>query len=218
MYRIGELICETMKRKNISKSELVKRIGYENTGKGVRKLDELVQNGIAHEFILFNLAKALDIPETEIKEAIILTYEEQKKEIEDYERSVFKPHLVIQTKSQMPSSITFCVFTGGFSVHRTIRLPEDFPGQEHEKQLDIIKNIIKEHYTRKNGESHFFGKILGYILCKDFDEAPENRLTFDANGAVSNDVPKGFVKPEREKEGIFVKGRRLPFYIPFENI
>ena len=69
MYQIGELITKTLKEKNIGRYELVKRVGYKNTGKGLNKLDDLIRYGICNEFIYTNLPAALDIPEIDVKEA-----------------------------------------------------------------------------------------------------------------------------------------------------
>ncbi len=45
MFELGIFITEEMKRKGIKKSELVKRIGYSNLSKGLRKLDGCIKEG-----------------------------------------------------------------------------------------------------------------------------------------------------------------------------
>ncbi|MCK4799237.1 MAG: hypothetical protein KAT05_17825 [Spirochaetes bacterium] len=218
MYQIGELITKTLKEKNIGRYELVKRVGYKNTGKGLNKLDDLIRYGICNEFIYTNLPAALDIPEIDVKEAMILTQEEIKKERQTIEKKCFKPHLVIKTENERPNSITMAVITGGFKAHRTIPLADDILDHKYDEKLKIIKDIIKNHYKRKNGISAFFGKILGYIFCEDYDEPPDRRLTFNTEGEIDNSISNKFYRPGPDGEGIFIGGRRVPFIIPFKNI
>ena len=210
MYQIGQLIISILEKQSISKCELIKRVGYKNIGKGLRRLDDLINNGTANDFLINNLHTALGILELEVKSALILTHETIDKERKERERKIFKPHLVIKTQNKRPSSIWACCITGGFEAHRTIQLPNDFLEMEYDSQLNVIKKIILNHYKELNGISHFFGKILGYIFCKYYDENPDARLSLNTDGDIDDSVSKEYIEPDPDKTGLFVKGRKLP--------
>lgn len=205
---IKDLITGRMKELDMKRADLVSRLGYKNMEGGLRKLDNFLNDGMYNDFIATHFSDALDLSPEIIKETIEETYTQIKEEQEERERRDFQPHLVIQTEKQIPSSITICALTGGFTGHRVISLPEAIIYLKWEDQHDIIREEIRKYILKRKTHS-FFGEVLGFIYIQDYDDNVEDRITFDLEGDLDPSVPKDFMRPQRE--GLFYKGRKIPF-------
>ena len=67
-FPIAALIETRCAEIKLSRSDLIRKIGYANFNKGHRKLSQLMA-GERNRFVYENLADALDLPETKIREA-----------------------------------------------------------------------------------------------------------------------------------------------------
>lgn len=67
---LGGLVERAREAKGIGRTDLVKLLGYKNTSKGLRRLDDLEKRGKAHADLITRLSAILDIDDTEIQRAI----------------------------------------------------------------------------------------------------------------------------------------------------
>lgn len=67
---LGRLVKRARASKGIGRTELVKLLGYKNTSKGLRRLDDLERRGRAHPDLTKRLGAALDIDDSVMQQAI----------------------------------------------------------------------------------------------------------------------------------------------------
>lgn len=185
MYPITKLILDRIKELQINKSELVKRVGYTNTTKGLRRLEHLLQRGWDSGCVLPNLPQALQLPLEQVREALIATESLLDAEKEAACRAAYFPHLWVETEHSVPSKIVFCGILG---IHRLkkIALPRDFDALTPEGQQSVIRGLIRESMERDNGSILFFGRIKWYVLSRSYDEPQASRTVYDIRG---NPIP-----------------------------
>ena len=155
----------------LSRSELVRRCGYKNISKGLRRLDQVY----AGEFekagaLLASLPDALDLPRDAVKEAITATTRQLAAEADARWRASFKPAAYLLGSSNRPSQIFIFGLTGG--VERWLKIPLDTsqsPVTYAEQALAVV---------RKTPVVQFFGPTTGFIV----NYTPDHAVRFDAEG------------------------------------
>src|SRR6266851_3059617 len=103
-YAIGRMILSEMARQHISPADLIRRLGYTNIAKGIRRLDRLLETGFEPS-LMSKIAGALFIGQDIVDDAILETEAEIARERDDArqrdderERSNFRPYIFIQTE------------------------------------------------------------------------------------------------------------------------
>ena len=99
-YAVGRLVLERAGALGLSRSALVRRLGYRDVNAGHRALLELLMTGIVPPFIASRLADALEIEPDLLDEVLVATarqqHDEGRKQILERERAYrdrFRPHL-----------------------------------------------------------------------------------------------------------------------------
>jgi hypothetical protein len=197
MFELGRFITEEMKRKGLKRSEVAHCLGYANINRGLRRLDECINEGTPHAFIIQNLHTVLGVDSSVVQKALAITKKQilekrkaRETEAEERAREAFRPHLFIITELSRPTSITMAIWTG--MADRTINLPEDFAAHPPEKQLKIVQSVLRQHFKDNQGECRFFGKILGYYYVHHFRE----NIRLDVEGNVEMDETTPFTPPQ----------------------
>ena len=103
---IAALICCRSEELDLSAVELVRRCGYKNVSKGLRRLDQLCQGDFDKATTLIeNLSSALDVTPDVVKQAV----EQSQQELQDADerawRDSFRPHAIIVTERVIPQPL-----------------------------------------------------------------------------------------------------------------
>ena len=198
MFALGTFITEKLNAQGIKRSEFVKCLGYKNINKGLRALDQCIEHGEPHPFVVQNLPSALHVEPSVIEKVLKITQQQRLDKKEARERKSFRPHLWIITEEKRPTSITMALLTG--FAHKTITLPPDITELPFERQLEMVKSVVRSHYAEGEGIWPFFGKILGYYYIHHFRE----NIRLDVEG----NVTKKETTPFEEPEGYLVVGNK----------
>ena len=117
-------------RTRLSRGELVKRLGYKNIAKGIRRIDVLCEGDLeGTKQFLDVLPQALETSAETVKRAIDQTVREielaEKQEAEARDkiwRENFRPHAIILTERTVPSPIFVAAIIG---VEKLLRIDLD---------------------------------------------------------------------------------------------
>jgi hypothetical protein len=164
----------------LTRQDVVRRAGYRNVSKGLRRLDEL----LAGEWrkargLIDRLPAALEVPAETVNEAVSETDRQMRAAEDAAWRAAFKPHAIILTEHTRPTSITMAIFTG---ADRKLRV--DFePGSN---SVSFIGQALKA--VRLRSPIQFFGKATGLII----NYSPDNAVRFDLDGRPQEILPAAF--------------------------
>jgi hypothetical protein len=176
------LIGSRMSELGLRPSELVRRWGYANTSKGMRRLGQLRTGQFTPDLQgVSALARALEVPVEDVLKAIQTTQqqlEQSSKRAEEQEWrewcSRFQPHAIIKTDQPRPSPIFVAAILG---PERLLRLdfdlgrpPVTWPFQVSERLPDRVPA---------------FGKVNGFYL----NYSPERAVEFDRTGQALREYP-----------------------------
>jgi hypothetical protein len=169
-YPIGRFILERARALGISRSDLVRRLGYRDIGTGHKTLTEVLLTGLVGPHIAKHLAEALELDDALVESVISATTRQKRDEASrrrvKSERAYsvsFRPHLQVQTERTVPSPI-FVAALLTVARLRIIRLPDEGLTANEEARDRIIKSIIIDHWRENKGRVPAFGGIAGYVL------------------------------------------------------
>jgi hypothetical protein len=190
------LIRQRSQELGLSRSELVRRCGYKNISKGIRRLDQVY----AGEFekagaLLRRLPEALDLPPEAIQEAIDATIRQIAEEADTRFRASFKPSAYLLGSSNRPSQIWMFGLTGGAETWLKIPLdPSQPPITYAEQALAVV---------RKTPVVQFFGPTTGFIV----NYTPDHAVRFDLEGRPVETLARAY-RPGRVT--LYLGGRAIP--------
>jgi len=200
MYPIKKFVNDRIKELGISKNEVVRRTGYTNISKGLRRLEQFLINTDTAGLVAPRLHKALEIPFCELEAKVIETrkiikekyeaeYEESLRQRDLAARAVYAPHLALFMERAVPTQICICGFTGGDS-NRFIFFPKNFNELPTEEQNQLIQEKVDFAMNRfeQKGTVRFFGKIQWFVLSRYYDEPQEDRNVYDLEGNLISDA------------------------------
>lgn len=168
---LATLIVGRLAELGINTHGLAARLGYVNTNKGSRRLQRLMEGGVAgQDELLSRLAAALEVSPEEIASAIRANEAAR----EQAYRASFVPHAVIVTERRVPSQITFCAMTRGETALR-IALDTTRSKATYARQALIEMNHRTESGRR---EIPFFGRAEGLVVYYDWCRA----VRYDLDG------------------------------------
>ena len=168
-----------MKNFGIERKELALRMGYTNIGKGCRRIDELCSGDLQlARNLRLALAQGLGVDVKIIEESIRFTHEQNLAKKEADYRKNFKPHAVILTEKQRPSSITMYALTGGSN-----RLLIPFPENSEPKTYAVAaRDNLPETVP-------YMGRTTGYVI----NYTPDFALRFDSRGKLLEEFDRAFL-------------------------
>jgi hypothetical protein len=169
-YPIGRFILERARALGMSRSDLVRRLGYRDVSGGHKALSTALLTGVMAPQIEHHLASALEVGECLIRAVIEATRKQKDDEAgrsriqsERAYSNSFRPHLQVQTERRVPSPI-FVAALLTVARLRIIRLPDEAVAAEGETRDRIAKTIILDHWRETGGHVPAFGAITGYVL------------------------------------------------------
>jgi hypothetical protein len=168
-YTVGRLVFDRMKALGLSRTGLVRRLGYRDLNSGQRGLTEVLLTGIVPPFIEGKLAHALEVEQDVIDMVLLATAQQHHDEAhaqilanEEAYRATFRPHLQVETERQIPSPIFIAALLTTRRL-RSVPLPDDTFLSGEEARDRGIKTTITEHYRNQRGQVPAFGGITGYV-------------------------------------------------------
>ncbi len=184
---IKTLISNRCDELGLRASELVRRCGYKNISKGLRRL-ESVQQGCfkGNEALIQALPTALEVAADVVREAVESTQRQIHEANEAAWRAAFRPHAIILTEKQRPEQIFIAAIIG---VERLLRVNLD-PTEGEVTYIDQALKGIRQKLARWNSKVDVssvglgdlplpcFGRPVGVIV----NYTPDRALRFDLSG------------------------------------
>jgi hypothetical protein len=196
----------------ISRSDLVRRLGYRDIGSGHEALSVVLLRGLVAPHVAKHLAGAIEADDALLGSVIDATMRQKRDEArldstlwklqdaisgkkrrlrvesERAYRGSFRPHLQVQTERAVPSPI-FVAALLTVARLRIVRLPDEALTANEEVRHRIVKPIIVAHWSDNNGRVPAFGGITGYVLVSvagygGFEFGLPFSITGDRNGAI----------------------------------
>jgi hypothetical protein len=167
-YAVGRLVLKRARALGLSRSALVRRLGYLDVNAGHRALAELLMIGIASPFIAPRLADALEVEAVLLDEVLVATARQQQDEVraqmlhrERAYRDRFRPHLRAETERRTPSPI-FVAALYTTARLRIVPTPVEIWSSDPEGRNQLVKQCIREHFSTVRGWVPAFGRITAY--------------------------------------------------------
>jgi hypothetical protein len=203
-YPLGRFILDRAQALGLSRTELVRRLGYRDVGNGHRALGEMLTTGTVPPQIAKHLADALRVDEKLVVTVVSATARQQQDEAsqrtlarETAFRTAFQPHLLCETERAIPEPL----FVAALLTSARLRLVPvcsetwQVSADERDRQL---KAAIREHYREHRGHVPSFGAIVGYTVVVMAGYRLDFGLPYDLNGD-----PEGPMQPvERLQEAV----------------
>jgi len=192
MSPITALIEDRCRALGLTRQDVVRRAGYVNLSKGVRRLDALLAGDLhTTRGLIDRLPVALDVPVEVVTEAVEATKREIWARENAAYRAQFRPHAIILTEHERPTSITMAAFS---SADRELWV-EFEPGTA---PISYLAQTLRA--ARQRSPINFYGKAVGFII----NYGPDNAIRYDSNGNPL-DVLSSAYRPEELT--ISIRGR-----------
>lgn len=122
-YPLPDLIARRCEELGLTRMQLLRRMGYANVTKGLRRLTAIEQGDLRRADQFHGpLAMALEIPSEVVEDAFAATRAALAAEEDAAYREGFRPHALLLTERSVPSPIFVAAFMG---VERLLRLHLD---------------------------------------------------------------------------------------------
>jgi hypothetical protein len=172
---IQALICNRSEELGLSAVELVRRCGYKNIPKGLRRLEQLCQGDFARSIALIHaLPAALEVGTEVVKQAVEQSQQNLREAKELAWRETFRPHAIIVTEREVPQPIFVAAVIG---VERLLRLDLD-PALGPVTYVSQALDGLKQRLTRWKGMIPAFGRPVGFIV----NFTPDRAVRYDLEG------------------------------------
>ena len=178
---IATLVSGRCKELSLRPVELIRRCGYKNVSKGLRRLEHFCQgNFTGSDTLIRTLPAALDVPEEAIRKAV----EDTQRQIHEAEeaawRAEFIPHAVILTERERPTQLFVAIFIG---IDRLLRVDFDLtksPVTFIQQALEgLSQKLARWKLARwKSDQIPTFGRPEGVIV----NYSPDYAVSYDLDG------------------------------------
>ena len=167
-YPIGRFILDRARALGMSRSQLVRRLGYHRIGNGHRALAELLTTGKVPPLLAQHLAAALQVNEALFAAVIAATARQQQDEAcqrilaaETAYRIAFQPQLRCETEREIPEPHFIAELRTSARLRLVRVSPETWRASTNERDRHL-KRAIQEHHREHGGHVPSFGAIVGY--------------------------------------------------------
>jgi hypothetical protein len=155
---IQVLISSRCSELGLRPAEVVRRCGYKNVSKGLRRLEHATRGNFGGcDTLIRALPIALEVPTEKVQRAVEETQRQLLEAEETAWRAAFTPHAIILTERERPQPLFVAAFIG---VDRLLRVnldPTDGPGSYIKQALDGVR----EKNTKWKGVLPPFGRPIG---------------------------------------------------------
>jgi hypothetical protein len=169
-YPISRLLIDRARALDFARSDLARRLGYRNIGKGHNVLGIALKTGKIPAHMRKHLADALEVDEAVIDSVIEATSRQQQDEWrtrllakERHHAASFQPHLRTETARTIPEPIFVAAMIGTARLRHIEVRPETWEMSADDRNR-VLKRAIRDHYRAHNGHVAAFGAILSYTL------------------------------------------------------
>lgn len=165
---VAELIDQRLAALQLSKRELIVRLGYKNVSKGLNRLHQLYQGEFDRdEFLLAGLPEALQLDSSIIFAARTKVIQDAAFEARAREARRFKPHAVFLTEHRTPRQIVIAAMIGA-DRQRYVYF-------DYEIDPLTFKSIVLKTMP---ATIPMFGRVLGFVI----NHSPCYAIEYDADG------------------------------------
>jgi hypothetical protein len=184
------LILDRTRALELSRTELVRRLGYSNLAGGHKVLNGILRTGIilTTTHIARHLAVALEVEDSFLVSVIEASewqlrdeYRAQVLARESAYRATFRPHLRTETARSRPEPLFIAALMGTARL-RHVPLPDREWQLDAEERDAMVKRAILDHYETHHGRIISFGEIVGYTLVTLSGYLVDLGIPFDVNG------------------------------------
>ena len=159
----------------LSREELIRRCGYKNISKGLRRLEQLYAADFKGSAgLIAMLPAALDVPRDVIKQTVEDTRRFLHESREAAWRAAFRPHAIILTERERPQPLFIAALIG---VEVLLRIEFDLtagPATFPRQALDGLR----EKLARWHGYLPAYGRAIGFIV----NYSPDRAIRFALEG------------------------------------
>ena len=188
---IAELISRRSHELGIGPSELVRRCGYKNIDKGLRRVEELCRGESQRtRSLISGLSRALGVSDDVVQKAIDDTAKQLHQAEEAAWRASFKPHAIILTDRRIPQPIFVAAIIGEL---RRIDFP---PCATADTYVSLAIEGIRARLARWNREFNPLMSLGSYHLpafgrptCFVVNYSPDHAVRFDLDGHALESLP-----------------------------
>jgi len=201
---IQMLIAGRCRELGLGHGELVRRCGYKNVSKGMRRLGQLCAGDLRKgQTLLRVLPIVLEVSPDVVKRAVEETRQQLNEaktraaaEKEAAWRAAFRPHGIILTERRRPEPIFVAAF---FGVDRLLRVDFDLSASRASFVYQAL-NGIREKLSLSSNEIPAFGRPTGVIV----NYTPDRAVRFDMEGNALEILSQAY----RPGEALLFIGRR----------
>jgi hypothetical protein len=173
---ITALVIQRSNELGLSRPELVRRSGYTNISKGLRRLDELCDGDFrSARGLIQALPTSLEVSSDVVAKAVEDTQRHFRETEEAAYRSSFVPHAIILTDRKIPQPIFVAAIMG---VDQLLRVDFDLM-KEPATFVEQALHGLQEKISKGNcGSIPAFGKPTGVVV----NYRPDHAIEFDLRG------------------------------------
>jgi hypothetical protein len=200
---IDDLIRSRCRELGLSSVELIRRCGYANLSKGLRRLEQLGSGEFDRAAGLIRvLPSGLEVTWERVEQAIesskrqVREAEERLRDAEEAAwRRSFKPHAIILTESSRPEPIFVAAMIG---VDTLLRIDFNNAGDLADcraQAIDGLRSKLKRwnksfDYQKCIGSFSLpaFGRVIGFVV----NLSPDRAVRFDLEGRAIEILPKAW--------------------------
>ena len=200
---IATLVSGRCKELSLRPVELIRRCGYKNVSKGLRRLEHFCQgNFTGSDTLIRALPSARDVPEEAVRKAV----EDTQRQIHEAEeaawRAEFIPHAIILTERERPTQLFVAIFIG---IDRLLRVDFDLtksPVTFIQQALEgLSQKLARWKLARwKSDQIPTFGRPEGVIV----NYSPDYAVLYDLDGNAIEVLDRAY----RLGEATFSIGKR----------
>ena len=173
---INTLVSNRCRELGLRPVELIRRCGYQNIAKGLRRLEQLYQGYFRGcTTLIRTLPAALDLPAEVVTEAVESTKRQIHEAKEAAWRAAFVPHGVVLAERDFPQPLFAALFIG---IDRLLRVDfnlSESPVTFVKQALDGVRDKLAEW---KWDRIPTFGKPVGIVI----NYSPDSAVRFDLDG------------------------------------
>jgi hypothetical protein len=172
---IQALVSRRCNDLGLNHKKLIRRCGYKNISKGLRRLEQLFAGDFKRGAgLIAMLPAALEVPVDVIKQVVAETQRYLRESEEAAWRAAFRPHAIILTERQRPQPLFVAAVIG---VEVLLRVDFDLtagPATFLRQALDGLRQRL----ARWHGYLPAYGRATGLIV----NYSPDRAIEFDLTG------------------------------------
>lgn len=165
---LAKLIRDRLKVLELTKHELVRKLGYHNVGKGLNRLHQIYAGDFTRaDYFLTSLAQALQLDPSSVENAQAETERIARVSLSRQREYQFKPHAVFLTEHRIPQQIVMAALIG---ADRKRYVYFDFFTDPRIFKPRVLKQIPTA--------IPLFGEVIGFVI----NYSPRYAIGYDLKG------------------------------------